>query len=185
MQANFLHPMSMAIRSIIKSMPVSVHWNLIFPIRISSLLTIMGKRLGVPDLLLQMNGLRCRIPLWIMEINSSLAKDELMSSIRRYAANCNDAQIITIIDVHESQPHKKPLEKSKLAKRMMGRELLTLDEWLDESYNPAFGPVLSSVPHQWVSPLIITVKTWLRRPDGRFSLEEMNNSSYYSCTVSS
>jgi len=86
----------------------------------SSLLTIMGKRLGVSDLLLQMNGLCCRIPLWIMEINLSLAKDELMSSIQHYAANCNDAQIITIIDVRESQPHKKPQEKSKLAKRMMG-----------------------------------------------------------------
>jgi len=68
---------------------------------------------------------------------------------------------------------------------MVEKELLTLDEWLDESDNPAFGPVLSLVLHQWVSPLIITVKTWLHCPDGKFSLEETNNSLYYGCVVSS
>jgi len=123
-----------------------------------------------------------------MEIGLSQAKDELMSSIQHYATNCNDAQIITIIDICKSQPYRKPQWESELAKKMMGQDLLTLDEWLDESDNPAFGPdcpVLSSVPHQWVSPLTITVKTWLHHPDGKFSLEEMDNSPYYACVVSS
>ena len=158
----------------------------LFPIRKTATISVKGKNLGMPDLLLRLDGPCFSIPLWIMEVSYSQNVDTLMrSKIRRYARKCSDAQIITIIDVRESQPHRKPRWGSELAKKMAGKELLTMDEWLDESDNPAFGPVLSSVPHQWVSPLIITAKTWLRRPDGKFSLEETNNSSYYGCTVSS
>jgi hypothetical protein len=176
--------MSRAIGRALESIPINALWDLILPIHMSSLLTIMAKKLGMPDLLLEMDGPGGSAALWIMEVNFSRIKDEVMSSIRRYAMECKDAQVITIIDVCESQSHKKPKDISELAIAMEGRDLLTLKEWKIASDNPAFGPVMSSVPHQWVSPLTIKVKTWLRPPDGEFSLDETNSSSYYACAVS-
>ena len=176
--------MSRAIERAIKSMPINALWDLIFPIRMSSLLTVMAKKLGMPDFLFEMDGLGGSIAFWIMEVSFSRAKNEVMSGIWHYAMECNDAQVITIIDVCESQPHKGPKDISELAIAMEGRDLLTLKEWKVASDNPAFGSVMSSVPHQWASPLAIKVKTWLHHPDGEFSLDETNSSSYYACTVS-
>jgi hypothetical protein len=51
----------------------------------SSLLTIMAKKLGMPDLLLEMDGPGGSAALWIMEVSFSRIKDEVMSSIRHYA----------------------------------------------------------------------------------------------------
>jgi hypothetical protein len=176
--------MHRAIEHAIESMPINALWDLILPIHMSSLLTIMARTLGMPDLLLEMDGPGGSVALWIMEVCFSQTKDEVMSSIQHYAMECKDAQVITIIDICESQPYKKPKDISELAIMMEGHDLLTLKEWKVASDNPAFGPVMSSVPHQWVSPLVIKVKTWLCHPDGRFSLDETNNSSYYACAVS-
>jgi hypothetical protein len=177
--------MSRAIEHAIESMPINALWDLILPIHMSSLLTtIMARTLGMPDLLLEMDGPGGSIALWIMEVCFSQTKDEVMSTIQHYAMECKDAQVITIIDICESQPYKKPKDISELAIMMEGQDLLTLKEWKVASDNPAFGPVMSSVPHQWISPLVIKVKTWLRHPDGRFPLDETNNSSYYACAVS-
>ncbi|KAG1720306.1 uncharacterized protein EDB91DRAFT_1257037 [Suillus paluster] len=141
----------------------------------------MAKKLGMPDLLFKMDGLGGSVPLWIMEVSFSWAKDEVMSSICRYAMECKDVQVITIIDTCKSQPHKMPKDISDLTITMEGRIWLTLKEWKVVSDNPAFGPVMSSVPHQWASPLTIKVKTWLCHPDREFSLDKMNSSSYYVC----
>jgi len=176
--------MSRVITHAIESMPISTPWDLMFPMHTSAILTAMVKKLGVPDLLLQMGGPGGSIPLWIMEVNFSRVKDELMSSIRCYAMECRDVQAITIIDICESQLYRNPKDTSELAIMMKNQSVLTLKEWKSPLDNPAFGSVTSSVPYPWVSPLTITVKTWLRRPDGEFSLEETNNSAYYACAVS-
>jgi hypothetical protein len=176
--------MRKVIQHAIESLPVDALWDLIFPIYMSPLLTVMAKKLGMPDLLLEMDGPGGNIALWIMEVNFSRAEDEVMSGIRRYATECKDAQVITIIDVCESQPYRRPKDTSELAIAMEGRDVLKRTEWKVASDNPAFGPVMSSVPHPWVNPLTIKVKTWLRHPDGEFSLDETNNSSYYACAVS-
>ncbi|KAG1740756.1 uncharacterized protein EDB91DRAFT_1081851 [Suillus paluster] len=141
---SFLPPMTRVIECAIESMPINALWDLIFPIHMSLLLIVMAKKLGMPDLLFEMDGPGGSIPLWIMEVSFSWAKDEVMSSVCHYAMECKDVQ-----------------------------------EWKVVSDDPAFGPVMSSVPHQWASPLTIKVKTWLCQSDGEFSLDEMNSSSYY------
>ena len=151
----------------------------------SPLLTVMAKKLGMPDLLLEMDGPGGNIALWIMEVNFSRAEDEVMSGIRRYATECKDAAVITLIDVCESQPYRRPKDTSELAITMEGRDMLKWTEWKVASDNPPFGSVMPSVPYPWVSPLTIKAKTWLCRPDGEFFLDETNNNSYYACTVSS
>jgi hypothetical protein len=174
--------MRRVIERAIESMPINVVWDLILPIHMSSVLIVMAKRLGMPDLLLEMDGPGSSVALWIMEVNFSRAKNEGMSSIRRYAKECKDAQLITIIDVYESQHHKGPKDMSELTIAMEGRDLLTSKEWKVASDNPAFGSVMSlgtasvgkSLDH----------KPWLRHPDGEFCLDEMNSSSYYACAVS-
>ena len=180
---SLLSPISRVITRVIESMPISTHWDLMFPMRTSAILTAVTKKLGVPDLLLQMGGPGGSIPLWIMEVNYSRVQDELMSSIRRYTTECRDAQAITIIDICESQLHRKPKDTSELANLMKNRSVLTFKEWKSPSDDPAFGSVTSSVPYPWVSPLTITVRTWLRRPDGEFSLDEMNNGPFYARAV--
>ena len=177
--------MNWAIEHMIQSMPISTRWKLIFPIHTSVLLTSMEKQLGIPDLLLEMHGPGGSAALWIMDVSFSRAKNELMSSIQRYM-ECKDAQAITIIDIQESQPYKRPGDTSELASKMMGRDLLAFEEWNDTSDNPAFGSVHSSIPHPWVSPLTITVETWLRHPDGEFSINESRETDigpYYSRAV--
>ena len=83
-----------------------------------------------------------------MEVSYSQNMEMLiLRKIWHYARKCNDAQIIIIINICKSQPHRKLQWESKLVKKMVEKELLTLDEWLDESDNPAFGPVLSLVLH--------------------------------------
>src|SRR5437588_10764203 len=156
---SFLPPMTRVIERAIESMPINALWDLILPVHTSSLLTVMAKQLGMPDLLLEMDGPGGNVALWIMEVNSSRAKNAVMSSIWHYAMECKDAQVITVIDVCESQPHKGPNDISKSTIEMEGRDLLTLKEWKVASDNPAFGSVMSSVPHQWASPLTIKVKT--------------------------
>jgi len=176
--------MRKAIQHAIESIPINALWDLILPIYMSPLLRVEGRGLGMPDLLLGMDGPGGNIALWIMEVSFSREKDEVMSGIQRYAMECKDAQIITLVDVCESQPYRRPKDTSELAITMKGRDVLKRTEWKVASDNPAFGPVMSLVPHQWVSPLTIKVKTWLRHPDGEFSLNETINSSYYACVVS-
>jgi len=144
----------------------------------------MAKKLGMPNLLLEMDGLGDNIALWIMKVNFSRAEDEVMSGIWRYATECKDAQVITIIDVCESQPYRRPKDTSELAIAMKGQDVLKQMEWKVASDNPAFGLHISSVPHPWVNPLTIKVKTWLCHPDREFSLNKTNDSSYYACAVS-
>jgi hypothetical protein len=142
--------------------------------------------LGVPDLLLELDRSGRSIALFILEVNFSQDLNDLFKKVKRFASSCGDVQAITIIDIHESQPHKKPGDTSELAHEMMGRDLLAFEEWNVTSDNPAFGSVHSSIPHPWVSPLTITVETWLRHPDGEFSIDESRETDigpYYSRAV--
>jgi hypothetical protein len=167
-------------------MPVSKHWNLFFSTHMSAQINTSSQKLGIPDLLLEMDGpvLGDSVALWIVEVSVSQTEDDLMSKIRRFAAGCDGAQAITIIDVRESQPYKKPKDSSELAIAMEGRDLLTLKQWRVASDNPVSGSVTSSARHQWVSPMTISVKTWLRHPNGEFSIDERDDGEYYACAVS-
>jgi hypothetical protein len=165
------------------SIPLSDVWDISLSTHMSRKIPLLESA-AIPDLLLEMDGPGENIPLWIIEVAFSQLERNLMKKVRRYATECKDAQVITIIDVCESQPYRRPKDTSELAIAMEGRDVLKRTEWKVASDNPAFGPVMSSVPHPWVNPLTIKVKTWLRHPDGEFSLDEPNDSSYYACAVS-
>ena len=63
--------MTRVIERAIESMPINALWDLILPVHTSLLLTVMAKQLGMPDLLLEMDGPGGNVALWIMEVNSS------------------------------------------------------------------------------------------------------------------
>ena len=174
------------IARIVDSIPVNASWDLILSPRTSHTISIGVESLGVPDLIFQVDGPGGSAPFWIMEVAFSQKLEKLMPKVKRYATECRDTQAITIIDICESQLHRKPKDTSELAIMMKSRSVLTFKEWKSPSDDPAFGSVTSSssVPYPWVSPLTITVRTWLRRPDGEFSLDEMNNGPFYACAVS-
>jgi hypothetical protein len=165
-------------------MPVHNHWNLFFSTHMSAQINTGSQTLGIPDLLLEMDGPGGSVALWIVEVSVSQMEDDLLSKIRRFAAGCDSAQAITMIDVRVSQPYKKPKDSSELAIAMEGRDLLTLKQWRVASDNPVSGSVTSSARHQWASPMTISVKTWLRHPNGEFSIDERDNGAYYACAVS-
>jgi hypothetical protein len=177
--------MHMAIDRAIVSMPISALWGIFFSTHMSAQINTRSQKLGIPDLLLGMDGPGDNIDLWIVEVSFSQTEDDLMRKIRRYTTECEGVQVITMVDICESQPYKKPKESSELANAMKERDLLTLKEWKVASDNPAFGPVISSVQHQWASPLTVSVKTWLRHSSGEFSLEDTDNSMHYACAVRS
>ena len=76
--------------------------------------------LGVPDLLLELDRSGRSIALFILEVNFSQDLNDLFKKVKRFTSSCGDVQAITIIDIHESQPHKKPGDTSELAHEMMG-----------------------------------------------------------------
>ena len=164
-------------------MPISAVWDLVFPIHMSTIVQNQHKKMGIPDLLLEVNGPGHDAALWIMEVAFSQTEDCLMKKIRGFATECKSVQVITIIDVCESPPYRRPKD-IVLEVEMEGRDVLSLREWKVASDNPIFGSVISSVPHPWTRPLTIKAKTWLRHPDGEFYLDETNSSSYYACAVS-
>jgi hypothetical protein len=183
---SFIYPMAQSMDRAIRSMPVSEPWDISFSTQTTTHInnTRSAHVLGIPDLLLEMDGPSNCVALWIVEVGYSQTEDDLLNKIRQFATGCEGAQAITMIDVRESQPYKRPKDSSELAIAMEGRDLLTLEEWRVASDNPAFGSVTSSARHPWASPLTIVVKTWLRHPNGEFSIDERNDSAYYACAVS-
>ena len=164
-------------------MPISDHWDVILPVHTSNDITAPQKTLGVPDLLLEMDGPGDNVAFLILEVAVSQKEEKLMEKMRGFATECKSVQVISIIDVCESQPYRRLNDVSDLVVAMEGRDVLTQGQWKVASDDPAFGSVMSSVPYHWVRPLTIKVKAWLRHPDGEFSLDE-TNSSYYACAVS-
>jgi len=174
----------MAIDRVMDSMPLNDPWDITFSTHMSRQISLEEETTVIPDLVLEMDGPGENLFLWIIEVALSESEQHVMEKVRRYTTERKDAQVITIVDVCESQPYRRPKDTSELAIAMQGREVMKQTEWKIASDNPAFGPVTSSVPYTWVSPFAIKIKTWLRHPDGEFSLDETNDSSYHACAVS-
>ncbi|KAG1740754.1 uncharacterized protein EDB91DRAFT_1248149 [Suillus paluster] len=119
---------------------------------------VPNAKLGVPDLLLEVDRPGDNVALWILEVGFLQTDKDLMK-----------------------RPYRRPKDTLELVITMKGRDVLTKREWKVMLDNPAFGSVMSSAPHPWVMPLTIKVKAWLCHSDGEFSLNEMNSSSYYVC----
>ncbi|KAG1740731.1 hypothetical protein EDD22DRAFT_851777 [Suillus occidentalis] len=150
----------------IDSLPVNKQWGLNLSVRMAAFLNLQGPA-GV-------------VPLWCIDIASSEEEEELMSKFRRITERCKDLLMVTIIDVRESVPYKQPEDSSDTEFSVEGRDLLTFREWRSDSDQPALGSIMSSIPHRWVNPLKITVKTWLRHPEGQFSFDvKPSDNQYY------
>ena len=174
----------MVIDHAMESMPISTTWDIVFPVHMSTNVRVPQKKPSVPDFFLETDGPGGNIALLILEVGFSQTEKDLMKKIRGFAMECKNIQIIATIDACESQPYRRPNNKLDLAVMMERRDVLMRKEWKVVSDNPAFGSVMSSARHPWVKPLTIKVKAWLCHPDGEFSLDKMNSSSYYACVVS-
>jgi hypothetical protein len=168
----------------IDSLPVNKQWGLNLSVRMAAFLNVRGRWLGAPDILLELQGPAGVVPLWCIDIASSEEEEELMSKFRRITERCKDLLMVTIIDVRESVPYKQPEDSSDTEFSVEGRDLLTFREWRSDSDQPALGSIMSSIPHRWVNPLKITVKTWLRHPEGQFSFDvRPSDNQYYAYSV--
>lgn len=141
----------------------------------------------MPNLFLKLQGLKGNRPLWIADIVSSQEEEELVSIARHYT-ECQDVVIVSIIDIREPAPYKSPECSPDMAKAVKERQdLLTFHEWRNGTENLASKSIVSSIPHpSMVDSPIITIKTWLRDPDGKFSTNaDQGDDQYYTCTVCS
>ncbi|KAG1804562.1 hypothetical protein EV424DRAFT_1544592 [Suillus variegatus] len=161
------------------SLPINAQWGLHFLIH----MTTFFKGIGMPDLFLELQGPKGDRPLWVADIVSS-QEEEVASTVRHYM-ECQDVVLVSIIDIRESSPYKPPKHSSDAAKAVNEwQDLLTFREWHSGTENPAFGSIASSIPHRSVvDSLTITIKTWLRNPEGKFSTNANQHcDQYYTCT---
>ncbi|KAG1898804.1 uncharacterized protein F5891DRAFT_1190284 [Suillus fuscotomentosus] len=159
--SSFLPPMHMCICRAIESMPIKRSWPLIFPIHSSTKITVKGKTVGIPDLLLEIQGPAEDMPLWVLEVSSSETDEEVMSKMQLYAKRYKTVQVLTNIEVHESMPYDEPNNLSEAA-LMTAQDVVEFDDWQEALGNPASGAIEFSLKHPWVHPLIIMIKTWIR-----------------------
>jgi hypothetical protein len=137
----------------------------------------------MPNLFLELQGPKGDRQLCIADIVSS--QEEEMASIVRHYTECQDVVLVSIIDIREST-HYKPSEDSSDAVKAVKerRDLPTFREWRSGLENPAFGSTASSHSPAVDSPTI-TIQTWLRDAQGKFSTDVKQDGQYYACTVCS
>ncbi|KAG1893749.1 uncharacterized protein F5891DRAFT_1195988 [Suillus fuscotomentosus] len=171
--SSFLSSIRASIRHAIDSLPIAHRWDLHFPIHTTTFL----EGLGMPSLFLELQGPKGDRPLYIIDIVSSQEEEEMASTVRQMT-ECQDVVLVSIIDIRESTPYKLSDDSSDAVKER--RDLPTFREWRSGSDNLASGSTASSHPSA-VDSLTITIQTWLRDTQGKFSTD-VKQGQYYACT---
>ncbi|OJA12309.1 hypothetical protein AZE42_10247 [Rhizopogon vesiculosus] len=96
----------------------------------SATVRVLQKKLGVPDLLLEVDGPGDNVAMLILEVAFMQREEHLMKKIRRFATKCETIQIIVIIDVCESPPYRRPKDESELAVMMESPLIIKVNAWL-------------------------------------------------------
>ncbi|KAG1720307.1 uncharacterized protein EDB91DRAFT_1088878 [Suillus paluster] len=115
----------------------------------STKIRVPNAKLGVPDLLLEVDGLGDNTALWILEVSFSQTDKDLMKRVQRFAKK--------FAAIQEAKGYIGVGNRDEGAR--------CVDEEGVEGYVGQ-----SSL---WA---------WLHHPNGEFSLNKMNSSSYYVCT---
>ncbi|KAG1790126.1 uncharacterized protein HD556DRAFT_1310910 [Suillus plorans] len=82
--------------------------------------------LGMPNLFLELQGLKGDRPLWIADIVSSQEEEEMVSIAQHYT-ECQDVILVSIIDIRKSAPYKSPEYSPDTAKAQIGLNATTTD----------------------------------------------------------
>jgi hypothetical protein len=139
--------------------------------------------LGVPDVLIQFEMVIACFPLWCTEAAFMQPENEAMSKLQLIAAHSPNIIGIMLLNVVESPQYSSPSKKSSTFTRLE-TETSTISEetWKCRS-NKRGRDSITSYGHLWVSPLSLTITTWLRNSDGRFNLTD-HSAEYYASAVS-
>ncbi|KAG1748854.1 uncharacterized protein EDB91DRAFT_1244666 [Suillus paluster] len=139
------------------------------------LLSTIGLKLGVPDMLMEYKDLDgdC-IPLWATEISVSQMKKSAIKRLGSFMANRKDLLAISSINVKESKKHEGPRSGSEAVEVLEEHpSVLTFSQWLSHTATDAEDPtVMKMFHHVWQHPITMTITMWLRHPDGSFNIDE-------------
>jgi hypothetical protein len=163
----------------IDSMPIKEEWGITLPLLGSNAIkdpSDAQKILGVPDSMLELQGSNRDVILWLMEVTVSQRFGAIMQKIKQYMEKCEGPVMMIVIIIREVRAYSSPEVTSHAGIwAKTHKTLLNLEEWQHDDDRPVDGLVQSVVPHRWMDRLDITVKVWLRHPDGHFNFDDTNN----------
>ncbi|KAG2128614.1 hypothetical protein DEU56DRAFT_915484 [Suillus clintonianus] len=173
----YLAPMSATLLGAVGSIGIPYRFG---QIRIQTdihLLSAVGLKLGVPDMLMEYKDPDgdC-IPLWATEISASQTKKSATRRLGGFMKDRGDLLAITSIDVKEKKKHVGPRSGSEAVEVLEEHgSVSTFSQWLSHTApNDEDPTVMKTFRHVWQHPITVTITTWLRRPDGSFSIKEKN-----------
>jgi hypothetical protein len=132
-----------------------------------------GTAMGTPDLLLQIEG-RDSLPhpLWITEVAFSQTDEEATDKMQGHVDAQSDIIACTLINIEETAKYSSPRHDSRIAKALRDDHLPSIDE------------VASDNRSVWLSPLYVTMTTWIRPLEGPFNLNDGLDSADWMTVVS-
>ncbi|KAG2353861.1 hypothetical protein BDR07DRAFT_1431584 [Suillus spraguei] len=139
-----------------------------------TLLSIVGVKLGVPDMLMEYKDPDgdC-IPLWATEVSVSQTKKSATKRLSDYMTDREDLLAVSLVDVKEVKKHAGPQLGSEATQTLEDRSSVsTFAEWLSCRVTDTDPIVMKAFGHTWQHPITATVSTWLRRPDGSFNMND-------------
>ncbi|KAG1861527.1 hypothetical protein DFJ58DRAFT_839671 [Suillus subalutaceus] len=139
--------------------------------------------LGIPDMIAEFvdEESGC-LQMWGIEVSLSETQEAAMTSLKDYVTDAPNLVALTWFDVKETAKHVPPTDSSQTAIALRRDEkVVPYHQWarqIDDSNH-----AVDVFNHKWVSPLRITVTTWLRRPDStRIDLTD-HSAMYYATAV--
>ncbi|KAG0698051.1 hypothetical protein DFH29DRAFT_1003196 [Suillus ampliporus] len=171
----YLAPMSTTLLGAMGSIGIPYHFG---QIRIQTdvhLLSAIGLKLRVPDMLMEYQDLDgdC-IPLWATEISVSQTQKSATRRLGGFMVNHKDLLAISLIDVEELKKHAGPRSGSEAVEVLEEcPSLSTFSQWLSHMATNAEDPtIMKMFRHIWQHPITVMITTWLRHPDGSFDIDE-------------
>jgi hypothetical protein len=95
----------------IDSMPIKEEWGLTLPLLGSNAIkdpSDTQKILGVPDSMLELQGLNWDVTLWLMEVTVSQHFGAIMQKIKQYMEKCEGPVMMIVIITHEVRAYSSP-----------------------------------------------------------------------------
>jgi hypothetical protein len=138
--------------------------------------------LGVPDSIIEFQTALRRPQLWCAEVVFSWqeSEEDAMLKLQRIATNSPTILGVTLLNIVESQQYLSPSKTSDTFTQLEKKtSIIPREKWMRKSNKQSLDSVIA-YGHSWVSPLSITITTWLRNPNGKFNLNEHNAECYAS-----
>ncbi|KAG0695108.1 hypothetical protein DFH29DRAFT_1005747 [Suillus ampliporus] len=139
------------------------------------LLSAIGLKLGVPDMLMEYQDPDddC-IPLWATEISILQTKKLAIRSLSGFMTNHKDLLTILLIDVEELKKHAGPQSRSEVVEVLEECPSLSkFSQWLSHMTTNTEDPtIMKMFCHVWQHPITVMITTWLHHPNGSFNIDE-------------